>query len=686
MSLPKRKILMEIYTNGTIIIEGIATKKGLINIPKVIGEFIKIREMYEREQKIQAVCQVMNESEIREGRINCRLLIDKDSYYLIPRKEEEKETILGTNVTCVIQGVSEQYYSNYFRTLEKVRNETQLDPIATLTPIIWGGEKNTKFTIYENTEGQLFIHSKISKNGSKIFLSDELTRYIEKWHKDQVEHFVCSVNEDLTMVLKAESRPGNRPERIFKELFFYSHDIPEESTIVFTSKHFKLTAKAKHDLALVYELQEKKFQIKQLTTNWLDGNHKDKKFSNNVWSILEQAFAMEEAKILHEPKLICDSSPELTKCVDGLLAWENLVGLIEIKTSEKVKNTILDEVIGELLYLQSQISKTNSFSLLFINNEVKTSELRNEITKLYGLTNNIILIGKREVESLLKEPTQLLKRIISFREKQKKIIGQNQLIHPTSLELTTKDDIEIEAFELLKILSTSAKKASEIIKQYCFLMNIPKADFFVLYDDIANEQDKERKDPSQQIRPTKRFLNQQVLEILHIELKTNSNYAILLEKSRDEINKPDYEILFENWSTIVKVLPTMTRIVQLGKLQPPTGLFFELFIRNQLENEGTQVISNVLLSQYGKHFEIDHIVFTDKRVEIISCKDRSNFNYTPNLYSKIVFAFGWLFLRRKTLKNVQGKLFIRVKPTILQKLHKRFGTFHSQENSLIIVS
>lgn len=129
----------------------------------------------------------------------------------------------------------------------------------------------------------------------------------------------------------------------------------------------------------------------------------------------------------------------------------------------------------------------------------------------------------------------------------------------------------------------------------------------------------------------------------------------------------------------------MTRVVQLGKLSTPTGIEFELYIRKKLETTGVQVISNILFSQNGKHFEVDLLAIRDKEIELISCKDRSSFQYTPNLYSKIVFAFGWLILRRKSLKNVHGKLFIRVKKSILSNLECRFESFHSQEQSIIFV-
>ena len=102
------------------------------------------------------------------------------------------------------------------------------------------------------------------------------------------------------------------------------------------------------------------------------------------------------------------------------------------------------------------------------------------------------------------------------------------------------------------------------------------------------------------------------------------------------------------------------------------GLFFEQRTRRELEKRGYKVISNIIISQCGKHFEIDHLAIKDEQVELISCKDRSSFRYLPNLYFKITSAYYWLYLYHKILNNLDGQLFVRVKEEHLLPIQTRY--------------
>jgi hypothetical protein len=65
-----------------------------------------------------------------------------------------------------------------------------------------------------------------------------------------------------------------------------------------------------------------------------------------------------------------------------------------------------------------------------------------------------------------------------------------------------------------------------------------------------------------------------------------------------------------------------------------------------------------LFSFYGKHFEVDHLLFKDGQMLMASCKDRSTFKSLPNLYSKVRLAFGELDLRQKIINARKGQMYI----------------------------
>jgi Holliday junction resolvase-like predicted endonuclease len=119
-------------------------------------------------------------------------------------------------------------------------------------------------------------------------------------------------------------------------------------------------------------------------------------------------------------------------------------------------------------------------------------------------------------------------------------------------------------------------------------------------------------------------------------------------------------------------------------LQSESGLAFENDIREFLEGKGYKVVSNILFSFYGKHFEVDHLIFKDGNMYIVSCKDRSSFQYLPNLYSKIRFAIGEIDFRRKTINCDKSQIYVKVKKGFLSKLKNVFQEYQTDKLSLMV--
>ncbi len=687
---PSGGTAFEVYTDGTLIVKTKITSNGL-NIPKMAEIYFDCSKLEKKSQNIPTTWEIKRENgktEVVQGK--SKIGVYKNSYFIQQIADEGYRKIkTRIRATCTIQVISKRFHTSFFQKLAKLRDNMLLESREKLEPILFGGEKNTEFTIYRNFTGQLFIYSKVSYNQNKILLSDEIARYIENWHNNREEYFVCSFNEQPAMVVKAKSRPGNREGRSFKEIFFHIQDIPEESFIYFTNIDLKLSKNAIQDLQLKQNLLQKGYSIKQLTTNWLDKpKHKNENFASDVWTIIKQAFTDKEAKIFSEVKITCASKEEQTKVVDGLLVSEKFLGLIEIKTSEKIKNTVLDEVIGELALLQEQLGSKKNFILFFINAEVIASKLKKNITKLYGMEHNIILVGKKELSVLLMNPKLLLERVREHLYLLDEKSSQSQIYHPTELTLTSKESLEKQAYSLLEKLSLNSHESLSLIEQYCFLMNIEKSDFFKLYK-LLNEQLSKKiasvKDLSiRRMLSSRHIFDCEILLLLHTELSLNSNYLILEEEKNKGLKfAEEYSILLRNWNVIMNSLPSMCRILGFKILQSGTGIVFERQVLKLLEREGYQVVSNVLLSLHGKHFEIDHLVFKNDSMEIISCKDRSHYQYIPNLYSKIALALGQVILYRRIFKKSNGQLFVRVKKSDQKELQKRFRNFFATNYSLV---
>jgi len=687
---PKRGVAFEIYIDETLVIKTKLTQPG-IHIPIQVLQWIELEKATTEEQpKITADIHIEGYNQEYDFVKNQEITIEKETngwYVKNPKTNKLLDEIfkrVGKRVICTIKGV--QTTRTFFQAkelLEKVTIES--NPIQML---ISGGSRGTTFNIYKTKAGILQIECDCSMDCSgRIEMSDELGRYINGWW-DMKELFVVGKFNNVQTVLRWWQR--KKDKRIIKHIIIPYSGVRKQVKVVFSHPVFTLSDQAKQDLKLTKKLQQKGFAIKQLTTNWsVNSQHKDREFEQKVWQILKKAFLMQDISFYTEVKVSCAHPPAIVKCLDGMIVYEDFLGLFEIKTSTKIKNNILDEVIGELLHLQDQLQSKNIFSMLFINTEVTTTEQARIITKLYGIANNIILIGREEVEVLLSNPKLLLERLEIMQTEHQKKNTKELIIHPETLQVLPTKKLEGEAYAILEQLIQTPEKSFELIEQYCFLMNIPIADFHVLYNKNVKQNEgntsielamKRRKTSSKAI-----IFEMKPLQNLHSDLIRNNSRTILEEKCKRKANV-DYSVLLKNFTTLLTTLPPSCRVIGFKYLRREQGAVFERNTRNLLEDMGFEVISNVLFSYYGKHFEIDHLAFKDKTIQLISCKDRSSFRYLPNLYSKIIFAFGQLYLNQKTLYNAKGKLHIRVKKEFLFTLKKKFKAFKSPDHSLILTS
>ncbi|MCE7744327.1 MAG: hypothetical protein GPJ52_04240 [Candidatus Heimdallarchaeota archaeon] len=689
---PERGTIFEIYTDGTIKIIRKLTLASL-HIPVRIQNWMDIvRSSKENKNSIRVTIIVNDHNRNNEIISNQIATLEKkkDEWFLeLSNNNEIKMRIAqyrSSKVTCIIYGLkpAKLFYKN-----KELLKHNSVKEEKNIQWLLGSKRRGSSFNIYQTNTKQLQIECFCWQGKSgQIELSQELWRYVKDWWKLKNRYVIGAIDDGTKSVLKFSQR--KKKKRLVKKIIIPYNGKRKKIKIVFTHPVFELSENAKKDLTLTKELQQAGYNIKQLTTNWTDKpRHKDEEFEEKVWNILKCAFTEADSEIFPEVKITTAFTPKITKRIDGLLVRKELLGLIELKTSEDIKNSELDEVIGELLLLQENISEKKIVTLLFINTEVTTTEQARIITKLYGIANNIILIGREEVEVLLRNPKLLLERLEIIQTVHQKKNTKELIIHPETLQVVLTKKLEGEAYTILEQLIQTQEKSFELIEQYCFLMNIPIADFYLLYNKNVKQNEgktsielamKRRKISSKAI-----ILDMKPLQNLHSDLIRNNSRTILEEKSKHKATV-DYYVLLKNFTTLLTTLPPSCRVIGFKYFRREQGAVFERNTRNLLEDMGFEVVSNLLFSYYGKHFEIDHLAFKDKTIQLISCKDRSSFRYLPNLYSKIIFAFGQLYLNQKTLYNAKGKLHIRVKKEFLFTLKKKFKAFKSPDHSLILTS
>lgn len=687
---PGRGTTFNILTDGTIIIHRKLTLIR-IHIPSRIHNWMDIPGSSKGNENTIRMTIIVNEEKKSNAIVNNQVATPerKDKQWFLKFRDKNVmknkfDQYRDSRISCIISGLqpTKLFYKN-----KELLEHINIADEKNKKWLLGSKRRGSSFKIYQTNTNQLQIECYCwLGNSGQIELAQELWRYVKDWWQLENKYVIGTINEGPKTVLKFSQR--KKKKRIAKKITSPYCGPRKRVKVVFTHPIFELSENTKQDLSLVKNLQQANYNIKQLTTNWTEkSRHPDEEFEEKIWAILRKAFTGEDDKIFSEVKITTASSPKITKRIDGLHVSKELLGLIEIKTSNDLKNKELDEVIGELLLLQEKISKKKTVTILFINTEVTTTDQAINITKLYGLGNGLILIGKEELQTYNNEPSKLIERInelIAIKNN----TNQNQIIHPQTYQLTTREKIQQEAFKILQQTTTISDNTKDLLNKYCFLMNITLADYNLLYEKIANNLNNassfklKLQNRTRINRPNNNEI--EILKKLHFELVNNGNYVLLKIKYGKSSEKGDCKILFDNWDSIIKVLPPSCNIYQFKTLLNKSGITFEKEVREFLEKKGFKVVSNVLFSFYGKHFEVDHLIFIDGNMLAASCKDRSTFQYEPNLYSKIRLAVGELGARHKIIESFKSQLYVKVKEEFLLSLQNIFQEYNTDAFDVVI--
>ncbi|MHA1307567.1 MAG: hypothetical protein ACTSO7_11905 [Candidatus Heimdallarchaeota archaeon] len=413
---PGRGTAFDILTDGTIIIHRKLTLTS-IHVPARIHNWMDIPGSSKGNKNTIRITIIVNEEKQSNTIINNQEAMLKETingWFIEVSNINETKTNFSqykdSKITCIISGL--QPTKLFYKNKELLEHINIVDE-KNKQWLLGSKRRGSAFNIYQIKTNQILIESFCwLGNSGQIELSQELWRYINDWWQLENKYVVGTINDGPKTVLKFSQR--KKKKRIAKKITNPYCGPRKRVKVVFTHPVFELSENAKQDLTLVKNLRHANYNIKQLTTTWTEkSRHPDEEFEEKAWSILKSAFTGEYDKIFSEVKITTASSPTITKRIDGLLVSKELLGLIEIKTSNDLKIKELDEVIGELLLLQEKISKKRMVTILFINNEVATTDQAINITKLYGLGNGLILIGKEERNKVWK----LIQRKYEIEEK-----------------------------------------------------------------------------------------------------------------------------------------------------------------------------------------------------------------------------------------------------------------------------
>ena len=229
--------------------------------------------------------------------------------------------------------------------------------------------------------------------------------------------------------------------------------------------------------------------------------------------------------------------------------------------------------------------------------------------------------------------------------------------------------------EALECLSVITSLNSPNITEYCLLMNISVTDFQLLYSYIKDVVNRE----SQQTNVDLGVISEKVIEpnrrtvfqMIHSFL-VEKDYFGILELKYQLTQNSNLLVLLQYKKQLQEKLPLSIKVHDI-KNRRGDGTTYEQEIRDRLITEDYQVASNVFLSNISKPFEIDHIAFQNDKMILVSCKDRSNISYEPDLPHLIKEAANLLEFRKNLLNADKAILYVKVNKSFLESQQSLFG-------------
>ena len=461
-----------IYTNRKIIGHtNNITKKG-ITVPLELGNYFVLPKTLEERFSIEVHFQFTSSTgeELDFSNVCCDVYIEREVYtnrqkekflrdviYLKP-KETDKLVDLRfalkiynkIEYTIDKQFLPTDYYLNAMEIRNTIPDDFDLSPMELITT---GGLQKAQFEIYQNEKGQLFVKTNTSiRKWGKITLSAELNNHIEDFFNYDL--MLCKKDEDELIVIKTSPREIEG-RKVFEIRFPHFSNTKEYVTIIFTHPTFTLTKLTKKDYQTKIYLRKIGYPIKAFYSQYYNGGHVDTEMEIAMREMVKQALRSTEVRIYPDIQVTIDNPNENEignkHAFDDFIIdkSDNSLMLIDYKTSfTSSKYVEIDSAIAEMEHFRRKLGSKIIIIIIMNDDLFKQNKI---ITSKFGRKNNILLIGKTELESMISKPTLLLDKINLLKEKS---------AHNLEINITNKSD------NLIKSLNNLSELKNTIFQKY----------------------------------------------------------------------------------------------------------------------------------------------------------------------------------------------------------------------------
>ena len=403
--------------------------------------------------------------------------------------------------------------TSFFEEIQKIRMVCAVDfTLEGMELVTTGGLQKARFEVYRNKENQIFVKMQTSiRRWGKITLSTHLRHHIVDFFN--YNEVICKRENNKPFVVSTyQFLKGKRI--VFELRLPHFSKEKKGTTVIFTHPDFKLTEITKRDFEITRMLRKMDFPIKSFYTPFFNGHHPNHKIEKKMRKLIRNAFSKENYRMFSDVQVTVRSPLENRKgnrhAFDDFIinTLDNSLILVEYKTSftKATKYVEIDSAIAEMHHYRRKLGE-NVYLIIILNDDLI---INNEIiTKTFGLKNNLLLIGKKELEKLNNKPELLFNDFEKFQLKLKEKKSNNDFNNTPLMKSLSKKPMTQNAVLM---------KNKELI-----INKLPQDYRFIAEFTIANE------DGEGFEREIQQFLEKEGYEVV-------SNYLIGYYKRKMEID------------------------------------------------------------------------------------------------------------------------------------------------------
>ncbi|MHA1435337.1 MAG: hypothetical protein ACTSO7_15955 [Candidatus Heimdallarchaeota archaeon] len=430
----KRGVEFIIYTDMTIEMKtNFLNKTYGLRLPNELFKFI--HEPSDSEILNVNICITNESKKSKFENFKTKIVIRKDAYtgknkksgivrsvFLKPTDQKifsniKSEMEKNSTIVCIIEkGIRSKNKLNEMIDLRKQTTGMKFE-LHNFDLIVCGGIRNSTFEVYRNQKNVLYVKSNtFLYDTGNITISAELEKIIPNIFN--ANYFVCKKDKEQPIVVPIVHRKREEGRQVTEINYPFYTKKKIKTTIIFTHPKFQFSPSIIEDYSFKQTLTGLGYNIKSLHSNFITGQHWDKNLERKMRAMVRKVFLDKKVVVNSEVQIFTNSDEnkigDKHTFDDIILDEENALLIFEYKTSfSSRKHNEIDNAIAEMYHFKRKISG-KTIVVMIVNGDLffkgKT------ITKNFGLCNDIVLIGKQELEKLFPNPTLLIDRIIDYKK------------------------------------------------------------------------------------------------------------------------------------------------------------------------------------------------------------------------------------------------------------------------------